>query len=335
MSGKGFGFVSFSRRPILASAGIGLLYGLCCRFIFTNNPVFSVVTIGFLVGVPAAVGFITVFLATRGGRSGPAIWLGLPVLTTVALLLGSFLLFWEGIICLTLLSPLAIVMAWIGGALGYFFGKRPSRTPLACVAILPLVVSAAEQRIGPVNELRFVSTSIAIQAPPAVVWEQIKRVPPIAVNEQRFSWSQKIGFPRPIEATLTGEGPGAVRHATFAGGVLFIETVTHWEPHSRLGFDIRADTARIPPRTLDEHVTIGGRYFDTLHGEYRIEPCPDGSTILHLESRHRLSTTLNSYARLWTDAIMRDIEDNILYVIRNRCERLRSGAFPQSPQSRQ
>jgi hypothetical protein len=68
-------------------------------------------------------------------------------------------------------------------------------------------------------------------------------------------------------------------------------------------------------------VTIGGRYFDTLHGEYRIEPRPGGGTILHLVSRHRLSTTFNFYARIWTDAIMQDIQENILVVIRNRCER--------------
>jgi hypothetical protein len=103
--------------------------------------------------------------------------------------------------------------------------------------------------------------------------------------------------------------------------VLFIEAVSVWEPERRLGFDIRADTTNIPAHTLDEHVTIGGRYFDTLHGEYRIESQTDGSTLLHLVSQHQLSTTFNFYARLWTDAIMRYIQENILYVIRNRCEK--------------
>jgi len=192
---------------------------------------------------------------------------------------------------------------------------------LACVAILPFLVAATEQFTGPVYEQREVASGILIHAAPETVWAQIERVPPIAPEEQRFSWTQKIGFPRPIEATLSSEGVGAIRHATFAGGVLFIETVTLWEPRQRLGFDIHADSANIPPRTLDEHVTIGGRYFDALHGEYRIEPRPDGSTLLHLVSRHRLSTTFNFYSRIWTDAVMRDIQENILYVIRNRCEK--------------
>ena len=211
-------------------------------------------------------------------------------------------------------------MSIVGGALGGVCAQRFGKTPMLCVAVLPFVVAAGEQWAGPAYEVREVATSIAIAAPRATVWREIERVAPIGVEEQRFSWSQKIGFPRPLEATLSGEGAGAVRHATFAGGVLFVETVTLWEPERRLGFDIRADTVNIPPHTLDEHVTIGGRYFDALHGEYRIEERPDGGIVLHLSSEHRLSTTFNFYARLWTDAVMRDIQENILYVIRNRCE---------------
>jgi len=311
-------------RSVQYSALAGFLYGLFCRLAFTfkwPQHLLGVMTIGFLMVAPMAVGFISVFLAVRAGRAGPGTWVVLPLLTTVALIFSSFLLFWEGIICLIMLTPVALIMALLGGAAGAFCARRFAKTPLLCVALLPFVVAAMERWAGPEYEEREVATSIAIQATPATVWQQIERVEPIREKEQRFSWSQKIGFPRPIEATLSGEGVGAVRHATFAGGVMFIETVTAWDPERRLGFDIRADTPNIPPHTFDEHVTIGGRYFDTLHGEYRIEPRRDGGTLLRLVSRHRLSTTFNFYARIWTDAIMRDIQENILYVIRNRCEK--------------
>jgi hypothetical protein len=305
------------------SALAGLLYGLFMRLAFSfkwPNNLVSVMTIGFLLVMPMATGFISAYAAVRRGRKGVEAWLVMPLLTTIALMVCAFVLFWEGIICLGMLMPVALVMAVIGGGVGAFCAARFGKAPLLCVAILPFVVSASERWIGPAYEAREVASSIAIQAPAATVWSQIERVAPIGVGEQRFSWTQKIGFPRPIEATLSGEGVGAVRHATFAGGVLFIETVTVWDREHRLGFDILADTANIPPRTLDEHVTIGGPYFDALHGEYRIEARGDGSTVLHLVSRHRLSTTFNWYARWWTDAVMRDIQENILYVIRNRCE---------------
>jgi hypothetical protein len=310
-------------RVVVYSALAGFIYGLVCRMIFTfhwNTNWLSVMTIGFLMVMPLAVGFISVFYAVRAGRRGPVVWLGLPALTTGALLVGSFVLFWEGIICLTLLFPLAVIMSLIGGAVGGVCARKFGTTPLVCVALLPFVVSPIEAWIGPSRQIREVKTSIAIRATPADVWRQIERVQPIRADEQRFSWSQSVGFPRPIEATLIGTGTGAVRHATFEGGVLFVEKVTVWEPERRLAFDIHADSVNIPPRTLDEHVTIGGPYFDTLQGEYRIELLEDGRTLLHLSSRHRLSTTFNFYAGMWTDAVMRDIQDNILYVIRNRCE---------------
>jgi hypothetical protein len=310
-------------RAVRYSAFAGFVYGLFCRLMFTlhwNADWLNVMTLGFLMFMPFAVGFISVFLSERSERRGPALWMGLPLLTTVALMVGSFVLFWEGIICLILLLPLALMMSLIGGAAGAFCARRSGKTPLVCVALLPFVAAPAEQWVGPGREIREVETSIMIRATPATVWRQIERVGPIRPEEQRFSWSQKIGFPRPIEATLLGEGRGAVRHATFAGGVLFVETVTVWEPERRLAFDIRADTVNIPPRTLDEHVTIGGPYFDTLQGQYRIEAMDVGRTLLHLSSRHRLSTTFNFYAHFWTDAVMRDIQENILYVIRNRCE---------------
>jgi hypothetical protein len=315
-----------NRRAVRYSALVGLAYGLVCRLAFDwkwHTEVFGVMTLGFLGFMPLAVGFITVFLSERAERRGPAVWFGLPALTTLALMLGSFLLFWEGLICLTMLLPIALLMSVIGGGLGAFCARRFGKTPLVCVALLPFLIAPAERWVGPTREIREVETSIVIRATPATIWRQIERVAPIHPEEQRFSWTQKIGFPRPIEATLSAEGPGAVRHATFAGGVLFVETVTTWDPQRRLVFDIRADTVHIPPHTLDEHVTVGGPYFDALQGEYRIEVLDSGRMRLHLSSRHRLSTTFNFYARLWTDAVMRDIQENILYVIRNRCEQAR------------
>src|SRR4029078_362877 len=91
-----------------------------------------------------------------------------------------------------------------------------------------------------------------------------------------------IGFPDPIEATLSHEGVGGVRNASFAGNLVFIETIDIWEPGQRLAFTIATDTEKIPPTTLDEHVRIGGPYFDVLRGEYRLGSLPGGVIRLHL-----------------------------------------------------
>ena len=72
--------------------------------------------------------------------------------------------------------------------------------------------------------------------------------------------------------------------------------------------------------TLDQHVTVGGEYFDVLDGTYEIVPVAPGEVELRLWSTHRLSTHFNSYAALWTDFVMRQIQGNILQVVRDRAE---------------
>ena len=89
---------------------------------------------------------------------------------------------------------------------------------------------------------------------------------------------------------------------------------------NKLVFSIKANTESIPSATLDAHVTIGDQYFDMLQGEYDIEPIDVNKVILHLSSTQRLSTRFNAYTALWTEAIMRDIQNYILKIIKHRCE---------------
>ncbi|MFN0014969.1 MAG: hypothetical protein ACKVU2_10510, partial [Saprospiraceae bacterium] len=59
-----------------------------------------------------------------------------------------------------------------------------------------------------------------------------------------------------------------------------------------------------------------------LEGRYELQVLPDGQTCrLHLSSRYVIHSPLNWYAGFWAQWIMRDIQENILYVLKNRCER--------------
>jgi hypothetical protein len=313
---------------LFSGAGVGLLYGLAIRFgfwLFPQGRAFQVMTVGFVFLVPLAMGFISVYLVERREPQGYAIWFFLPWLTILGVTLGSMLAAWEGFICAVMFMPIAAVIGSIGGIMGGLVAR--SRTSpgaknlfVGCVLILPLLIIPAESRFVPPNDIRRVEKSIDIKASPPIVWRNIERVPAIQSDELQPSWTRRIGFPAPVEATLSREGIGGVRHATFAGGVLFIETVDVWEPTHRLAFSIHAETAQIPAATFDEHVRVGGQYFDVLRGEYEIEPLPGGISRLHLSSQHRVSTDFNWYARLWTDAIMRDTQNSILHVIKDRCE---------------
>ncbi len=313
------------RRHFVRWAGVaaGILYGIFFRF-YHAYLVFDLMSKAFLFGVPFVLGFVQVYISEK---YGPRRWwerLTMPWVPALLCLAASMIFFWEGLICAVLFAPLTLVLSSLGGIAAGIVrdAVHPQRRNLVflCCLMLPVAIAPVENLRPPQEQMRTVATAIEIDAPPAILWDQIKSVPAIRVSELRDSWTHRIGFPRPVQATLSHEGIGGVRRATFEGGVLFIETVTRWDPPHRLAFTIHAGTASIPPGTLDEHVTIGGPYFDVLEGEYIIEPSAGNRTTLRLSSRHRLSTRFNSYAALWSDAILRDIQEEILLVIKHRCE---------------
>src|SRR5215472_10997517 len=314
-------------RLLLHGAAVGLLYGiavgLLARFYHGNGS--EVMLLGFLLFTPFAMGFITVFIAEIKQAQRVWVWLLLPWLPVVGGALAAMLTLLEGLICVVMFLPLGLFVSTLGGAVSgvtarFLRSRRSRNLSVTCVILLPLFVAPWEQQVFHGWELRRVENVVDIQAPPAVVWRNIERVRPIRPEELPSSWSHRIGFPDPVEATLSHEGVGGVRDASFTRGVLFLETVDVWEPQRRLSFTIRPQTDRIPPTTLDEHVRVGGAYFDVLRGEYRLEPLATGKIRLHLSSQHRVSTDFNWYAHLWTDAVMADLQTRILTVIKRRCE---------------
>jgi hypothetical protein len=56
-----------------------------------------------------------------------------------------------------------------------------------------------------------------------------------------------------------------------------------------------------------------------LSGRYLIEPLESG-VLLHLSSTQRLSSKLNPYAAFWVNAVMSDLQQTILKVIKKRTE---------------
>lgn len=317
----------FSNRWLyIASAVIGGSYGIVLRILANLHvDVLRVMTIGFIFFMPFALGCIAVFIAEIKHPQRVRTWIWLPWLSLLAALGGILLTLLEGVICIAMFLPIGMLLASIGGLVGglaarFVRSRRAQSLTMACILVLPFLTGPWEKQVFYQWESRRVENVIDIQAPPEVVWRNIERVAAIRPDELPSSWAHAIGFPDPIEATLSLEGVGGVRNASFMGNLVFIETVDVWEPGQRLGFTIAADTDKIPPTTLDEHVRIGGPYFEVLRGEYRLEPVSKDVTRLHLSSQHRLSTDFNWYAHLWTDAVMSDLQKRILHVVQHRCQ---------------
>ena len=140
-------------------------------------------------------------------------------------------------------------------------------------------------------------------------------------EEQDKGWLTKsLGFPRPVKAELNFEGVGAYREAKFTNGLIFHETVSEYVNKTKMVFSIKAYPHEIPSTTMDKHVVIGGQYFDVLNGTYELEKLNDKTYRLHLYSHFKLTTTFNFYASWWAKWIMKDIQNNILEVVKQRAE---------------
>jgi hypothetical protein len=291
-------------KALLGAVGMAAFYLVAFRGI-SLLPVYHrdnsggaiLMSFAFLFMGPFIAGVITVAQGTRQEPWPVSTWIFAPWIPIILNILLALAVFWEGIICVIFILPPALISASLGGvlagALQRHLHNKAARNIMFCLSALPLLLAMVEVKLNQPLQTRTVDTSIVIHASLPKVWQNIERVSAIRPSELRRSWANAIGFPRPVEATLSYEGIGGVRNASFERGLNFTETITDWVPNQRIAFTIKADTAAIPRTTLDEHVTVGGRFFDVLTGEY---------------------------AAMWSDAVMRDMQSNILHVIRNRCE---------------
>jgi hypothetical protein len=126
-----------------------------------------------------------------------------------------------------------------------------------------------------------------------------------------------LELPKPVEATLTGSGPGVTRRGVYDNGLSFREVVTDWEPERTFAFTIEVDRTMPPPPPYDG---VGGPYFEPLMARYTIEPVGDGSVVLVLESVHRVTTHFNEYSGAWTDFILADLQAYLLQIVKARAE---------------
>lgn len=316
------------RNPLLIGVLTGVVYGGIIQVAArtkTLKEVVGVMSLGFVFVLPLALGFITAHLGGYRQNRSFGFYISSPQLTALACMALAITIGWEGLICLILATPIYLFMAALGGIFAFVLhkmmghdGPRVGMVVSSFVLLAPPVTAAYEHNQPLPLERHKVHTEIAIAAPVDVVWSKIIRVEPIV--EETTGFFYKMGFPRPIEATLSHEGVGGVRNARFEKDLVFIETVDEWVEKERLSFAIDVDPSHTPLTTLDPHVTVGGEYFDVMRGTYWIEPRKD-DVLLHLESEFRLSTSFNRYAGLWGDFLMRDIQTSILRVLKDRCER--------------
>ena len=116
-----------------------------------------------------------------------------------------------------------------------------------------------------------------------------------------------------MAARIVGTGVGATRYCDFTTGS-FVEPVTVWEEHRRLGFDITAQPAPMrewsPYRDVNPPHLDG--YFRATHGEFRLIPLPGGRTRLEGRTQYVVSLFPQAYWTLPTGRLVAAIHERVL-----------------------
>jgi hypothetical protein len=308
---------------------MGALAGLALRLIFSApaGGAYSAMLNSFVVGSPALVGAVTVYLAERQERRSWRYYFFAPFVANLLYVIGSLLILVEGWICAIVILPM---FGLIGGCAGLLMGVvcRVSNWPRGAVAssfaILPLFFGAIEHRVRLPDLERTLVRDIHVAAPPARVWRELIDVQGIEPAEVEQAWMYRIGVPLPL-AALADQSDGAHRrHVSMGKGVRFDQVATIWRENEVVSWAYEFAEDSFPPGALDDHVRIGGHYFDLGETRYELRPV-DGGSVLTMRMSYRVSTGFNWYAAPVADFLVGDFAARILQFYARRAQQAGAG----------
>ncbi len=164
-----------------------------------------------------------------------------------------------------------------------------------------------------------VERAVTIDATPDRVWQQIHNVRDIRPDEVSNAWIYRIGVPLPQAGVTQATAEGLVRKITMGKNIHFDQVVTGWEENRFVRWVYRVDEDSFPPYALDDHVVLGGHYFDVQDTSYTLTRRGD-ATELTIRIQYRVSTQFNWYAAPIAAYLFGNFEEVILDFYRQRSE---------------
>jgi uncharacterized membrane protein YhaH (DUF805 family) len=268
---------------------------------------------------PFAMGATTaaVYNAEVTRRMGETI--GLAVLGTILTGSAALLFAIEGVLCLAMALPIAIVIAIAGALVGRAIvtsGRQQGTGAVAMVVALPLL-AAGESKLA-VPDVHDVTTTLEIAAPPEKVWPHVIGFSDLPEPPE---WEYKLGVAYPMRAKIDGEGVGAVRRCEFSTGA-FVEPITAWDPPHRLAFDV---TEQPPSMTEwspyhDIHAPHLEGTMTSKGGEFRLIALPGNRTRLEGTTHYTLALYPELYWRPFAELLLHGIHTRVLRHIKHLSE---------------
>ena len=307
--------------------GMGAGYGILAHTIFAQSYSHAprgesgLMLLSFLIGIPLCIGSIAVYLLQRQKKAalGFSLLLSGASISIFVFIAGALLR--EGFICILMALPFLLFFAAIGTILSWIFSKafKGIDKTLRSIIFLPFLFGAVEQQADPPALVQTIARSVQIRAAPATVWRNINFPTDIQASELKEGIAYQIGVPYPVEARTLEGRVGGKRHLIWQRGVSFEEEITAWEENRHIAWKYLFGPHSFPEGSLDDHIVIGGRYFNLEDTSYTLTP-EAGGTRLDLAVTFRVSTNFNWYSGVWAKFLISDTAEAILNFYKNRAE---------------
>ena len=225
----------------------------------------------------------------------------------------------EGIICIVMAAPLAIILTWLGSLLGYMIIKKAAdNAPTALLILIGIIPTLAFVEKDNSPALTSVVTSIEIHADKKSVWKNVVEFPQL--NEPT-EFIFKTGIAYPINAKIVGTGIGAIRHCNFITGS-FVEPITVWDEPQLLKFDVKEQPAPMKELSFwDIDAPHLHDYFVSKQGQFKLTELPNGNTLLEGTTWYYHNIHPTFYWQLWSDHIIHKIHQRVLNHIKINAEK--------------
>lgn len=259
----------------------------------------------------------TILYGLNNGISKREAWL-IARVTLAIFTIGLLVFAIEGLICIAMAAPFGLLLTWVGSMIGYaVLNRSPQKAPSAILILFCIIPTTAfvEKEMAPT--LTSVVTSIEIDAPPKVVWENVVEFPQL---KEPTEFIFKTGIAYPINARIEGAGVGAVRHCNFTTGS-FVEPITVWNESKLLKFDVIEQPAPMKEISFwDIDAPHLHDYFVSKKGQFKLIAMPNNKTLLEGTTWYYHNIKPAIYWRLWSDYIIHKIHIRVLNHIKFNSE---------------
>jgi len=204
---------------------------------------------------------------------------GVPIVVCFVML---FFLGWEGLVCILLVTPIALLMSLLGALLGKWLRtwRAPPQQSLKCYALVSLFLitsNYAETEWFLRQHTNDVVTEKLIAGRIEDVWANLVRIDHLGAPKP---FLMRIGLPIPLSCSLEGDGVGATRTCHFQAGDM-VQRIEQWTPPNHFSISI-------------QNVTLPGRkWLGFLGAQYTLQQI-DGQILV------TRTTTVSSWLRpIW------------------------------------